>query len=388
MFSSRTLWDRAPNRLASLLAERRRLGRPVLDLTLSNPTQAGLAAPPEALALLGDPRGAAYEPDPRGLASAREAVSADFARRGHAVGADRIVLCASSSEAYGWLFKLLCDPGDSVLVPRPSYPLFEFLAGLESVALRPYGLAYDGAWHVDLASLEEAVRPRTRAVVVVNPNNPTGSSLSRAEADRVLMLCERRGLCLVSDEVFADYELDPDPGRVRSLADDGPALSFSLGGLSKSCGLPQLKLGWIAVGGPAPERDEALSRLEIVADTYLSVGTPVQRAAPELLARLPRLQAPILERVRRNRAALLRAVAPPCPATLLHATGGWSAVLQVPATVPEEERVLRLLERDGVLVHPGFFFDFASEAFLVVSLLPEPEAFDRGIERILADAAA
>jgi hypothetical protein len=388
MFSSRTRWDRAPNRLAEALAERRRAGLPVLDLTLSNPTQAGLAADADTLALLGDPRGAAYDPQPRGLDAARAAVAADFARRGHAVEAGRIVLCASTSEAYGWLFKLLCDPGDSVLVPRPSYPLFEYLAGLESVALRSYALAYDGAWHLDLASLEEAVRPRTRAVIVVNPNNPTGSSLSRTDAERVEMLCERRGLALVSDEVFADYAFAPDPARLTSFADDGPALAFCLGGLSKSCGLPQLKLGWIAVSGPATLRDEALGRLEIVADSYLSVGTPVQRAAPELLARLPRLQAPIAERVRRNRDALARATAPPSPVTLLRADGGWSAVLQVPATLPEEERVLRLLDRDGVLVHPGFFFDFPNEAFLVVSLLPAPEDFDRGIALLLADASA
>lgn len=388
MFSSRTRWDRAPNRLASLLAERRRLGRPILDLTLSNPTLAGLAAPPATLALLADPQASSYDPDPRGLLLSREAVAADYARRGHAVDAGRIVLCASTSEAYGWLFKLLCDPGDNVLVPRPSYPLFEFLAGLESITLRPYSLAYDGAWHVDLASLEEAVRPHTRAVVVVSPNNPTGSALSRTEADRIQSLCARRGLSLISDEVFADFEFGPDPGRVTSLAADGPALAFSLGGLSKSCGLPQLKLGWIAVSGPQQPRDEALCRLEIVADTYLSVSTPVQRAAPELLARLPALQAPIAERVRRNRGALARAVASPCPVTLLGADGGWSAVLQVPATLPEEERVCRLLERDGVLVHPGFFFDFASEAFLVVSLLPPPDDFDRGIALLLADAGA
>lgn len=388
MFSSRTRWDRAPNRLASLLAEARRHGRPVLDLTLSNPTRAGLAAPAETLALLGDSRAADYEPDPRGLVPAREAVAADFARRGYGVDAGRIVLCASTSEAYGWLFKLLCDPGDEVLVPRPSYPLFDFLAGLESVTLRAYALSYDGGWHLDLASLEEAVTPRTRAVILVNPNNPTGSALSRTEADRVQGLCARRGLSLVSDEVFADFEFGPDPGRVKSFAADGPALAFCLGGLSKSCGLPQLKLAWIAVSGPPRPRDEALGRLEIVADTYLSVGTPVQRAAAQILARLPALQAPIAERVRRNRAALARAVTPPCPVTLLCADGGWSAVLQVPATLPEEERVCRLLERDGVLVHPGFFFDFAREAFLVVSLLLPPDDFDRGVALLLADATA
>jgi aspartate/methionine/tyrosine aminotransferase len=271
-----------------------------------------------------------------------------------------------------------------VLVPRPSYPLFEFLADLESITTRPYPLGYDGAWHVDLAAIEEAIRPRTRAIVVVNPNNPTGSFLSRTEAGRILGLCARRGLALVSDEVFADFACAPDPSRVTSFAGDGPALAFSLGGLSKSCGLPQLKLAWIAVSGPPDLRDEALARLEIIADTYLSVGTPVQQALPAILGRLASLQAPIAARVARNRAALRECFAS-SPATLLAADGGWSAVLQVPGTVPEEERVLRLLERGGVLVHPGFFFDFAREAYLVVSLLPRPEDFDRGAARLLAD---
>jgi aspartate/methionine/tyrosine aminotransferase len=384
MFSSRTRWDRVQNRLATLLERKRRAGESVLDLTVSNPTAVGLRAPDEVLALLGDATGAAYAPDPRGLASAREAVAADFARRGHALGAERLVLCASTSEAYAWLFKLLADPGDNVLVPRPSYPLFEFLADLESISTRTYPLSYDGAWHVDLAAVEEAIRPRTRAIVVVNPNTPTGSFVSRTEADRLMGLCARRGLALVSDEVFADFGDAPDPSRVTSFAGDGPALAFSLGGLSKSCGLPQLKLGWIAVSGPPELRDEALARLEIVADTYLSVGMPVQCALPGILAALPRLQAPIAARVTRNRASLRERLAS-SPATLLAADGGWSAVIRVPATLTEEERVLRLLERDGVLVHPGFFFDFPREAYLVASLLPRPDDFDHGAASVLAD---
>ncbi len=387
MFSSRTRWDRARNRLATLTQERRRSGLPIIDLTVSNPSAVGLGAPADVLALLGDGAGAEYAPDPRGLAAAREAVAQDFARRGHQVAADGIVLSASTSEAYAWLFKLLCDPGDVVLVPRPSYPLFDFLADLECVETRCYPLVYEGAWHVDLAALEEAVTQQTRAVVLVNPNNPTGSYLSRTEADRIQGLCARRGLALVSDEVFADFDFRPDPARVTSLAADGPALTFALGGLSKSCGLPQLKLAWIALSGPPDLRDEALARLEIVADTYLSVGTPVQRAAPEILRRLPALQAPIAARVRRNHAALQHAVGKRSPLTPLAAAGGWSAVLQVPATLPEEERVCGLLESEGVLVHPGFFFDFASEAYLVVSLLAEPAVFDAGLARVLAAAA-
>ncbi len=387
MFSSRTRWDRARNRLATLSEERRRRGLPVADLTVSNPTAVGLGAAAEVLALLGDAAGASYAPDPLGLREAREAVAQDFARRGHRLEADRIVLCASTSEAYAWLFKLLCDPGDEVLVPQPSYPLFGFLAGLECAVTRPYPLVYEGAWHVDLAALEDAVTQRTRALVLVNPNNPTGSYLSRGEADRIQSLCARRGLALVSDEVFADFDFGPDPARAGSLAEGGPALAFALGGLSKSCGLPQLKLAWIAASGPPELCYEALARLEIVADTYLSVGTPVQRALPEILRRISSLQAPIAARVRRNHAALRHAVGQGAPLTPLAAAGGWSAVLQVPATLSEEERACRLLDTQGVLVHPGFFFDFAREAYLVVSLLAEPAVFDAGLARVLPDAA-
>lgn len=385
MFSSRTRWDRTANRLSTLLAERRRAGAALLDLTESNPTRAGLLAPADVLAPLSEPTCLVYDPEPAGAMTAREAVATDYRRRGFDVGPGRIVLSASSSEAYGELFKLLCDPGDNVLVPRPSYPLFEYLARLESVEVRPYSLAYDGEWHLTREALLEASTPRSRAVVVVSPNNPTGSYLKRDEAAELAAFCAGRGLAVISDEVFADYAFGPDPRRVASLAADGSALAFCLGGLSKSCGLPQLKLGWIAVSGPASLREEALARLEIVADTYLSVGTPVQRAAPSLLARLPRLQAPIASRVAGNLEALRSRLARDSPATLLAVEGGWYAVLQVPATLAEEERVCRLLATRDVLVHPGFFFDFEREAFLVLSLLPRPEAFAEGVARVLAD---
>jgi alanine-synthesizing transaminase len=301
-----------------------------------------------------------------------------------AVDPDRIFLTASTSEAYAWLFKLLCDPGDAVLVPRPSYPLFSYLARLESVDVVPYALAYDGEWHLSADAVREGLGARTRAVVVVSPNNPTGSYLKRMEADALLALCAERGLAVVSDEVFADYAFAPDPRRVASLADDGPALAFSLGGLSKSCGLPQLKLAWIAVSGPETWRAPAIERLEVVADTYLSVSTPVQLAAGALLARRPELQGPIAERVAANRGALRRRLGEGSPATMLAAEGGWSAVVQVPATQGEDELVARLLEEHGVLVHPGYFFDFPREAFLVLSLLPPPETFADGVDRILA----
>jgi alanine-synthesizing transaminase len=385
MFSSRTRWDLTQNRLSALLAAKRRAGAPVLDLTESNPTQAGFPTPQDVLATLADPAAAVYVPEPQGLLEARQAVSADYARRGAHVDPQRILLTASTSEAYALLFKLLCDPGDGVLVPRPSYPLFEYLAGLESLEVVRYPLTWDGEWHLSPAAVAAALTPRTRAVVVVNPNNPTGSYLKRDEASGLQGLCAERGIALISDEVFADYAFREDPRRVTTLAEDGTALAFAMGGLSKACGLPQLKLGWLAVSGPAALRAEALARLEIVADTYLSVATPVQRAAPRLLARQLELQTPIAARLRQNRAWLRERIPRDAPVSLLDAEGGWYAVLRVPATLSEEERVFRLLETRDVFVHPGFFFDFESEAFLVVSLLTPPDVFVRGIERVLPD---
>jgi alanine-synthesizing transaminase len=383
VFSGRTRFDLRPNRLAAALEAKRASGARVFDLTESNPTRAGLAPPTDVLLGLADPVGRLYEPAPQGLRSTREAVSRDYARRGVAVPPERILLTASTSEAYAFLFKLLCDPGDEVLVPRPGYPLFDFLAGLESVHTRSYALAYDGEWHLDLSALRAAVTSRTRAVVVVNPANPTGQYLKSHELAGLVELCAERHLALVGDEVFADYGWGEDPRRVTSLAGDGPALAFSLGGLSKSCGLPQLKLAWIAVCGPATRRTEALARLELVADTFLSVSTPVQVAAPSLLHRLPELQAPIRARLRQNRDALAAVVRAPSPSTLLASEGGWYAVLQVPATLSEEEITLRLLEHHDVLVHPGYFFDFPREAFLVLSLLPPPEDFAVGVRHLV-----
>ena len=385
MFSERTRWDLRPNRLAERLAAKRASGARVLDLTETNPTRVGLPYPDDVLAPLARAEARRYEPQPFGLPAARQAVAADFARRGFPVGPDRVVLSASTSEAYAFLFKLLCDPGDEVLVPRPGYPLFDFLATLESVQVRTYPLRFDGEWHVDLPAVRTALGPRTRAVVAVSPHNPTGACLRRDEQDALETLCAAHGAALVSDEVFADYAFREEPRRAASVARDGPALAFALGGLSKSCGLPQLKLAWTAVTGPEPLRRDALARLEVVADTYLSVSTPVQVAAPELLARREELQRPIRLRLRANLETLRAAIGPGCPATLLEPEGGWSAVLRVPATRSEEERVTRLLEERDVLVHPGFFFDFPQEAFLVLSLLPPEADFAAGVARLVAD---
>jgi aspartate/methionine/tyrosine aminotransferase len=297
---------------------------------------------------------------------------------------DQVVLTASSSEAYAYLFKLLCDPRDHVLVPRPSYPLFEFLAGLESVEVASYPLRYDGEWHLSADALREAIGPRTRAIVVVHPNNPTGSFLKADEAAALEVLAAEHGLAVVSDEVFADYAFGPDRRRVATLARDGPCLTFTLGGLSKSCALPQLKLGWIVASGPHVLRTEALARLEVIADTYLSVGTPVQEALPSILARRAELHAPVDARVRSNRDDLARRLGRGSAASLLHAEGGWAAVLRLPALPGEEDWAVRLLVDADVLVHPGYFFDFEGEGFVVASLLTPPGILADGASRILA----
>jgi hypothetical protein len=385
MFSARTRFDLRPNRLAQALAARRARGERVIDLTESNPTRVGLAPPPALLELLASDAARRYEPMPFGLPEARAAVARDFAGRGMTLEPDRVVLHASTSEAYSYLFKLLCDPGDEVLVPRPGYPLFDYLAGLESVRAASYALAQDGAWHLDAGAVAEALTPRTRAIVAVSPGNPTGAYLKRDELERLEALAAERGIAIVADEVFWDFALGGDARRAASLARDTGALGFALGGLSKGCALPQLKLAWTAVTGPEALRREALARLELVADSYLPVSTPVQVAAPALLARKAELQAPVHARLASNLAALRGALAGSSPASLLEPEGGWSAVLRVPATCGEEERALRLVERQGVLVHPGYFFDFPREAFLVLSLLPPPAEFQEGVARVLDD---
>jgi len=385
MLSARTRWDLSANRLAKAVDARRRAGARILDLTESNPTRAGLDGPPDLLRSLTLPAALLYEPAPFGLPAARSAVASDYARRGYPLGADRVLLTASTSEAYAFLFKLLCDPGDEVLVPRPGYPLFDYLARLESVRVVPYPFDHDGAWHLAPSALTAAVTARTRAVVAVNPNNPTGAFLKQDELAALEGFCAERRLALISDEVFADYAFTDDPRRAPSVARDGPALAFALGGLSKSCALPQLKLAWCAVTGPEALRRQAWARLEVVADTYLSVSTPVQHALPALLARREELQAPVRARVAGNLARLRERLGPVSPATLLEPEGGWHAVLRVPAVMPEEERVIRLVEERDVLVHPGFFFEFPGEAYLVLSLLPEPAVFAEATAR-LADS--
>ena len=388
MFSGRTPKIHSTNRLARALAERI---APPLDLTVSNPTAVGLDVPGDPLAPLAGARGRVYVPEPTGILTARKAVAEYYARRGVAADPSRIVLTASSSEAYGWLFKLFCDPGDTVLLPAPSYPLLDALAGLESVHVGRYPLDPEGGWTFHSANVEREIERlaasgrRVGAVVLVSPNNPTGSGVSQGELLSLFAAARRHGFAIVSDEVFLDYRFSVGPGDVPVAAEragDGGALVVSLGGLSKSAALPQLKLGWMLIGGPDDLVREALSRLDWIADTYLSVGTPVQLALPELLPWGDTAAAAIRERVRANHAALVRVFPPGAPAMAEPLKGGWSAVLRVPAVEAEEDLVLRLLSDHDLLVHPGYFFDFPSEAFLVLSLLPQPDLFAEGVARI------
>jgi aspartate/methionine/tyrosine aminotransferase len=383
MFSSRVPNELAPNRLSEALTARRAAGRPFLDLTSTNPTTVGFDYPPDLLHALADDRGRTYQPEPFGLPAARRAVAADYARRGISVAEERVVLTASTSDAYTVLFKLLCEPGDDVAVPVPSYPLFDHLTRLDAVGTRSYPLHYHGRWELDPDGLDAAWSAGTRAVLVVSPNNPTGSTLTVAEWQMVAERCAARDAALIVDEVFADYALGGDVEGATAASSPSEALTFRLGGLSKSAGLPQVKLGWIAVDGPAATVSAALHRLELICDTYLSVSTPVQVAAPVLIEQGAVVRSQIRERIRANYATLREAAAAYPAVEVLHADGGWSAVLRVPAGRPEEEIVLGLLEERDTLVHPGFFFDFPHEAFLVFSLLPPVDRFREGVARVM-----
>jgi aspartate/methionine/tyrosine aminotransferase len=370
MLSRRTAHAREANALFRALTERRRAGRPTLDLTVSNPTCLGFPYDEEAiLAALADRGSLRYEPEPFGLSHARAAAGATLG-----VPGSQVVLTASTSEAYSLLFKLLCDPGDAVLIPEPSYPLFEHLAQFESVRVVPYRLLYDGAWHIDLDSIRDAVDPQTRAIVVVNPNNPTGSYAKRSE----LLAIAELGLPVISDEVFAEYNLRDVPGRVRSAIEVESKLTFALSGLSKLAGLPQMKAGWIAVTGDGPHMEESLSRLELLCDSYLSVGAPVQHALPQLIRASETTRHAIRTRTRANYHRAVTTLANSA-ATVLDAEGGWSAVIRLPRVDTETSLALRLLGEHGVFVHPGHFFDFVDEPYFVVSLLAQEVEFARGI---------
>ena len=391
MFSARLPWHVPENALAARAHERRQRGD-LLDLTESNPTRVALPYPVEAIrAAIGRVDPARYEPAPLGLPEARAAVAADYASRGAAVDPTRVAITASSSESCAFLFKLLCDPGDAVLIPEPSYPLFDYLVRLEGAVPIGYRFAFDGVWGVDFASIEQALADahargmRPRAIVVVSPNNPTGGYLKRDELARLAEVAARAHLSIIVDEVFAAYPFASDPARVETAALDPAAVAaarvFSLGGLSKSCGLPHLKLGWIVVGGPAAEA--TLAGLELVADTYLSVGATVQGALADLFQLGAGIRGAIAARVAANRDVLARALAAVPACTLLPTEAGWSAILRLPATRGDEAWAAGLVTDTGVLVHPGYFFELRGGTFLVVSLLPEPAVFAEAVRRMI-----
>ncbi|HTL47878.1 MAG TPA: pyridoxal phosphate-dependent aminotransferase [Verrucomicrobiae bacterium] len=378
-FSRRTGWATSPNRIASKLQELRERGEPFLDLTESNPTRCGFSyLDPELLEAFRDPANLTYAPDPRGLLKAREAVCAYYARKGIAVEPEQVFLTANTSEAYGFIFRLLADPGDGLLAPKPSYPLFDYLAGLHDAELIPYPLSYDGRWTVDWAPLEADIPATCKGLILVNPNNPTGNYMEGAARTRLRDFCLTRNLALVCDEVFLDYPLQS--GRApASFAGETETLTFTMSGISKILGLPQMKISWIVVSGPGPERVEALRRLEVIADTYLSAGTPPQNALPAWFRSQPAITGEILDRVRGNYAAARDEKG---PLRFLAAEGGWYTVAPLPQGRHDEEWVLELLERDRVFVHPGYFFDFEGGDYAVVSLLPEPSVFREGLDRL------
>ncbi len=387
-FSSRFKWNLQTNRLSTLQEEKRRQGVKIFDLTESNPTSAGLDYPAEEiLPALAQPAALRYEPNPRGLLIARQAVAKYYQQRGENVDPDHIHLTVSTSEAYMFLLKLLTDSGQNVLVPQPSYPLFEFLAGFEGVELAPYRLVYHEEkkeWRIDFDSVTAAIDSQTRAIMLVNPNNPTGSFVKREELAELNQLCAKHKLALIVDEVFSDYVFDADSTRITTLVGNSEVPTFVLSGLSKILGLPQMKLGWIVVNGPNDWRHQAQEYLDLLADTYLSVSTPIQHAAPQWMKMKALLQNQIKERIKANLKFLQTQFARHPNYRLLSTEGGWYAILEAFNLVSEEELILTLLERDDVLIHPGYFFDFTSEGFLVLSLLPPPEIFHEGIGRLLA----
>lgn len=370
------------SRFTDALASHWQAGTQLFDLTISNPTAANLAYPHNEIAdALGGIRQFGYQPDPAGNLKARQAIATMYESTGIEISAERILLTASTSEAYSYLFKLLCDPGDEILVPLPSYPLFEYLAALEGVRTAPYWLRYDGNWRVDFASMESAVTNRTRAIIVVNPNNPTGSFLKRDEGAALLELARAKNLPVISDEVFTDFALSATDGAAQTLINCGETLVFSLNGLSKSCGMPQMKLGWIVISGADEQGRECRERLEFILDTYLSPSTPVQSALPGLLAIGRGVREQVQKRIRRNYGTLQNALAG-SPANALHTEAGWSAIVQIPRTRSEEEWILTLLNQQHVVAQPGYFFDMPNEAYLVLSLLTDPGVFDEGVRRI------
>jgi alanine-synthesizing transaminase len=403
-FARRTSWDLSPNPYSVAVEAHRAAGREVLDLTASNPTTVGIVyRGDELLRGLAHTEALTYDPQPKGLPAAREAVAGYYRQQGSRVSADELVLTTSTSEGYSFVFRLLCDPGDTVLVPTPSYPLFDFLADLQDVKLARYELVYDHGWQIDFHSLRTAMAQarergsRCRAVLVVHPNNPTGSYVKTQEAEELEGICAANQMAIIADEVFLDYSLGNE--RPRSFSDwqmtgpldgkvgGGGALTFVLSGLSKISALPQMKVAWIAVGGEEALKKEAMQRLEVIADTYLSMNAPIQGAIPAMLEERHGVQQQLMERVRGNLAELDSQLQRQKLCQRLQVEGGWYAVLRVPATRSDEEIAILLLQQTGVLVQPGHFYDFAADGYLVLSLITPSEQFAEGIKRLLTFVA-
>jgi len=383
MFADRTSWNLDPNRLSEALARHRAAGKPLLDLIASNPTTCGFIYDSEAiLRALDNPAALHYEPNPRGLESARRAIVSYYADRNTHISAGDILLTTSTSEAYSFVFRTLCNPGDELLVPAPSYPLFAFLADIQDVRLLRYPLVYDHGWQIDFPALEQSLTPRTRGVIVVHPNNPTGHFAKPEEAAKLNEICSTRRIALIADEVFLDFSLTEQ--KPPSFAANRGALTFTMSGLSKISGLPQMKAAWLVTTGPEPWKTRALARLEVIADTYLSMNAPVQLAIPAFLKQRDSFQDQLMTRVRKNLAGLDRQLAAQKPCSRLHLEGGWYAILRVPATCSDEDLAIHLLNTKNLYVHPGHFYDFPSDGYLVVSLItPEPD-FAEGTARLLS----
>ena len=383
MFASRTNWDLKPNRLSTVLAHHKSSGRKLLDLTASNPTECGFQYDSASIMrALCNPASLQYHPDSRGLKTARQAVSNYYAARGTQIAADDLLLTVSTSEAYSFVFRLLCNAGDELLIPTPSYPLFDFLADANDVKLARYPLFYDHGWHIDLHALEQAITPRTRGIIVVHPNNPTGHYTKPNETAALNSICSANKMAIIADEVFLDFSLTS--AAQPSFAANSAVLTFIMSGISKISGLPQMKFAWLAVNGPEDLKREALTRLELLADTYLSMNAPIQHAATVLLQQRTAFQQQLMTRVRRNLAALDSQLSGQNHLSRLEVEGGWYAVLRVPATRADEELAIELLERHDVYVHPGHFYDFPGDGYLVLSLITPEEDFAEGFRRILA----
>jgi len=382
MFATRTNWNLAENRLTLALAEHRRGGRPLFDLTLSNPTQCGFTYDESAIRkALHSPASLRYEPAAQGLLSARETVAAYYREKNTAVSPSDLLLTTGTSEAYSYLFRLLCNPGDEILVPSPSYPLFDFLADINDVRLARYPLLYDHGWQLDLSSLERAITSRTRAALVVHPNNPTGHYTKPDEQSQLSAMCAKNNLAIIADEVFLDFAVQGI--AAPTFAAQNAALTFTLSGISKLCGLPQMKSAWLAISGPNTLRDGARARLDVIADSYLSMNAPVQHALPSLLATRLKFQSQLLARVRTNLTALDEQLAGQSHCSRLVFDAGWNVIVRVPVAGSDEELALALLAQHGVLVHPGHFYDFPQDGYLVLSLIAPEKDFAEGTHRLL-----